>query len=192
MILYLVTNKLDGKQYIGQTIQSLKKRWAVHCAPKSECPYLHNAIYKHGKENFTIEPIKICSSIDELNRAEENAIKQYNTLAPNGYNISLGGANSGKMNEETKQKISVATKGKKKSPEMRAKLSTSKMGAKHNMFGKPARNRNSVKCLENGIIYSSQRQLAKELSCSEGWITKIIKEQIIFKGFSYIKAQDGN
>jgi group I intron endonuclease len=191
MVIYLVTNRLDGKQYIGQTIQSLKKRWAVHYAPKSECPYLHNAIQKYGKENFSVEEIATYSNLEDLNNAEEYYIQWYNTLAPNGYNISLGGANSGKMNEETKQKISIATKGKKKSPEMRAKLSASKMGAKHNMFGKPARNRQSIKCIETGIIYQSQRQLAKELNCSEAQVSKAFKNNYTLYGVKYIKVQDG-
>ncbi|NJO48219.1 MAG: GIY-YIG nuclease family protein [Leptolyngbyaceae cyanobacterium RM2_2_4] len=104
-------NKIDGKQYIGQTIQSLKRRWAFHICKRSGCVYLKNAIKLHGKENFTIEEIYRAETLEELNRKEQEFIIKYNTLAPNGYNLTTGGERP-KFSEETIQKMSFSKKGK--------------------------------------------------------------------------------
>jgi group I intron endonuclease len=86
VVVYKITNLINGKVYIGQTIQSLKKRWRDHCHPNSDCSKLARAIQKYGKENFTIEEIENCSDMDSLNKAEEYWIKEHNSIE-NGYNI---------------------------------------------------------------------------------------------------------
>ena len=52
--IYKITNLVNSKIYIGQTIRSLKERFRQHIY-KQGCTYLHNAILKYGKENFKIE-----------------------------------------------------------------------------------------------------------------------------------------
>src|ERR1700677_4577345 len=91
---YLVTNRVNGKKYIGQTIQTLKKRWSSHGsdAKRNRGPNaLVNALLKYGKENFTIETLKFCKTKTELNKEEKNLIKKLKTKAPFGYNIAEGG-----------------------------------------------------------------------------------------------------
>lgn len=39
MIIYKITNKINSKQYVGQTVRSLKNRWHGHCSKSSECTY---------------------------------------------------------------------------------------------------------------------------------------------------------
>lgn len=113
MIVYKITNKLNGKCYIGQTIGSLEKRWSFHCFPSKlkNNSYLSNAIKKYGKNHFSIEEIGKYSNLEGLNDAEEYFIAWHNSLAPNGYNIRLGGNNSS-LSKETKLKISVKLKGR--------------------------------------------------------------------------------
>ena len=53
-IIYKITNRINGKVYIGQTRMSLNVRWWHHCNRK-DCPALHHAIKKYGAENFTVE-----------------------------------------------------------------------------------------------------------------------------------------
>lgn len=111
MIVYLITNKIDGKQYIGQTTQELRRRWAFHVCKRSGCTYLKNAIEKYGKENFKIEEIYKAQSLEELDRKEQEFIIKFNTLAPNGYNLTSGGERP-VFSEEVKDKISRSSKGK--------------------------------------------------------------------------------
>jgi group I intron endonuclease len=111
MIIYKITNKVNGKSYIGQTIQPLKRRWQQHCWPsnKGKKTVLYRAIKKYGKENFIIEEIYTSFSIEELNRAEDILIKTHNTMLPIGYNIKPGGNRPG-FSEETRKKQSEAKK----------------------------------------------------------------------------------
>lgn len=99
--IYLITNKINGKQYIGQTRQDFKQRMRDHVSKakyNKTNSYLHSAIRKHGWDNFTkeiIETIKTDSLeelIQKLNEKEIYYIKYYNSLfSQNGYNISDGG-----------------------------------------------------------------------------------------------------
>jgi len=117
MFVYLITNSVNGKRYVGQTSQTLTQRWKDH-RTHGHCRYLHNAIQKYGKENFIVEPICEVSTRELANELEKEYIERYRTLAPNGYNLELGGDAKGsclvgrKLSEETKRKLSNALKGR--------------------------------------------------------------------------------
>jgi group I intron endonuclease len=94
MQIYLVTNKVNGKQYVGQTVQTLKKRWGSHGsdAKRGRGPHaLVHALIKYGKENLSIHTLKVCKTKSELNTTEKFFIKKLKTKVPNGYNITDGG-----------------------------------------------------------------------------------------------------
>lgn len=55
--IYKITNLINNKIYIGQTIRDLKVRFKQHCY-RNGCAYLHNALLKYGKANFKIELIE--------------------------------------------------------------------------------------------------------------------------------------
>jgi group I intron endonuclease len=85
VIVYIIINIINGKQYVGQTTKSLVVRWRRHCwysEHKKRMP-ISNAIHKYGKDSFTIVEICRCSSIEELNEKEIYYAKLYNTFAPN-------------------------------------------------------------------------------------------------------------
>ena len=106
--IYKITNKIDNKIYIGQTIGDLERRWKTHLNTGSNCRYLKSAINKYGVDNFDFK--LVCITFDNLlDNMEIKYIEQYNCLVPNGYNLRLGG-NSGRHNAETKQKISETLK----------------------------------------------------------------------------------
>jgi len=136
---------ITKKIYIGQTVGSLSNRWASHCTPKSSCRRLSRSIAKHGKENFKVEIICRCYSIEEMNHREQYYIRLFRSMSPNGYNLMTGGSNSKSSLEttrkrvaslkkhweshsrpsvslETRQKISKATKGVKRSEETRRRM----------------------------------------------------------------------
>lgn len=125
-IIYCLTNEINGKQYIGQTITSLEERWESHVSmSKSERRkqmVVTRAIAKHGEETFSRTILKECLSQEELDINEVRLIKELKTMVPNGYNVREGGW-GGKLSEETKRKISLACKGKKLSLETRALMS---------------------------------------------------------------------
>lgn len=107
--IYRITNQVNKKQYVGQTID-LDSRWHHHRTKKnSNCRYLKYAFAKYGMDNFVFELICICFD-DDMNAYEEQYIEMCKTLVPNGYNLRKGG-NSGRHHEETKRKISMALKG---------------------------------------------------------------------------------
>jgi len=127
MIIYKATNKVNGKCYIGQTSKVLNKRIYNHfnIRKKKSCPYFHNAIHKYGEDNFLWEVIEECSSKKEMDEMEFHYIKQYNSLAPNGYNLTMGGGGSCgyKHTKEECKKISIRNKGILKTKEHKENLS---------------------------------------------------------------------
>lgn len=88
--IYKVTNQINGKVYIGETIQTISKRWNRHCydADNGATDHFHTAMRYYGKENFIVEEVELCS-IEERFERESYYIIQYNTLEPNGYNWIL-------------------------------------------------------------------------------------------------------
>lgn len=87
--IYKFTNKINGKSYIGQSVD-IKRRYKEHKSKRNENTLFHEAIEEYGFDNFDFSIIEVCN-IDELNYKEIFYIKEYNTLFPNGYNISEGG-----------------------------------------------------------------------------------------------------
>jgi len=94
MIIYLLTNRITSKSYIGQTVHTLSKRIWQHCQPKSGCVVLYRAIKKYGIESFDQQVLVEVDSIEELNYYEEHLIARFQTLVPNGYNLMTGGCHS--------------------------------------------------------------------------------------------------
>ena len=109
MLIYLITNRITGKQYVGQTINTIQRRWREYCyEAKRGCRFaLHLAIQKYGKENFTVEQIDVACDRDELDRKEQFWMEYYNTLTPNGYNLQTGGGHH-TVSEETRKRMSEA------------------------------------------------------------------------------------
>lgn len=90
--IYLITNLINNKQYVGQTIKGYLKRWRQHCynAKFSKNPQLVDKIIrKYGVENFKIELLET-TTFDKKDEREIYYINYYNTYK-SGYNITLGG-----------------------------------------------------------------------------------------------------
>lgn len=85
--IYVITNLINGQQYIGQAKNS-EKRFKAHLLAKDDT-LLHKAILKYGKENFHMQIIE--SQIEDYNEKERYWINKLNTLYPNGYNMTNGG-----------------------------------------------------------------------------------------------------
>lgn len=107
--IYVITNKINSKQYVGQSI-NVEKRWYAHknSSRYDSNIYLYNAMNKHGLDNFIVEIIESNIPLDEINKREEYWINELNTLRPNGYNLTLGGEGTKGyiMPDDTKSLIS--------------------------------------------------------------------------------------
>ena len=154
--IYLITNTTNNMKYVGQH----------HYNKEGELdPNYHGSgviiskIYKERPETLKEEYIKTCYSDSEMNDDEKYYIKLYDTLWPNGYNLTEGG-DGGIPSEETRRKISESTSGEKNpmfgkhhseeakkkigavhkdkhpSEESRRKMSESRLGEKNHFFGK--------------------------------------------------------
>ena len=96
-IIYKITNLINNKVYIGETIRSLNKRWSEHIH-ESFTPghgynyHLHCAIRKYGIKNFIIEIIDNCPD-EQRFKLESEYIKQYESTNPEkGYNAVIEGS----------------------------------------------------------------------------------------------------
>jgi group I intron endonuclease len=103
MIIYKSTNKITGKIYIGQTTKNLEQRINGHIKESKvdkNRPFL-SSINKYGIDNFVFEIIDSVNNVDELNDKEIYWINFYNSVSPNGYNVTGGG--QGKKMIKTKE-----------------------------------------------------------------------------------------
>lgn len=115
---YLTTNLINGKQYIGDhSTNNLKDNYLG-----SGRPLFQRAKKKYGKINFETKILEFFSSKEDAFFAQEKYIMEYDTLSPNGYNISPKGGCACGVNghsEETKRKIGKGNKGQKRTDEQK-------------------------------------------------------------------------
>ena len=147
-ILYKLTFP-NGKVYIGITTELLSRRVQRHInyARENRHYALSAAIRKYGEHSFVAEHIASAKTKDDLACIERIAIEQYNSICPNGYNMTGGGDGTYhiKPSEETRKRISdslsgrklsdahrmavgLAQKGKTIPPETRRKMSAAHQG----------------------------------------------------------------
>lgn len=118
--IYKITNKINGKSYIGQTSQKVEDRWNEHKRGKtSKNSPLKRAIEKYGWDNFTKEVIDTAETFEEAAEKEIYWIEYYKTCilvhGKNcGYNLSRGGEGVFVITPE-QEKIAVALWNNKRS-----------------------------------------------------------------------------
>lgn len=124
---YLTTNKITGKQYIGQ-----RKGSEFDKNYKGSGNYIKAAIEKYGFDNFECHIIDTAESREELNNKEFVYVELYCTMHPNGYNLKEGGGvKNVHVSDETRKRMCIAQKGKphtKPSEETRRKMSITRKG----------------------------------------------------------------
>ena len=121
MLIYLLQNKVNGKAYVGQTLQSLERRLAGHRweSYKRKGCIISKAIAKHGWHSFTAKVLKNCASQQELDSEEIRLIFELGTQVPRGYNIANGGNGAGQHSESSKRKMSEQRKGRPAHPNLK-------------------------------------------------------------------------
>jgi group I intron endonuclease len=143
--LYRVTNLVNGKIYLGMTSRSVKFRWSQHVQSSLKLKKrsaIAAAISAYGPQSFSVDLVCEVCGFESAANEERSLIKQYNCMAPLGYNLTTGGEKIygfnlavdsrrkmsawqvGKvLSEETKRKIGLGNTGKVFSAEHRKKLS---------------------------------------------------------------------
>lgn len=109
-LIYLVTNEINDKVYIGQTVQCLHARISQHKTKLTNAPF-SRAIQKYGFERFTFTVLATATSQEELDTLELELIRDHIAMLPNGYNIQEGGNISASRCKEYRAYISEAMKG---------------------------------------------------------------------------------
>lgn len=124
--IYVITNMLTEKVYVGQTVSHRKNRGkyrpfgymgrfkdhiseALCNTKKKQCWYLNNAIRKDGKDVWKIELIQNCP-VEQLDEREQHYIREYNSLFPNGYNLTSGGKTTNTIAHEFTEQTSIPRK----------------------------------------------------------------------------------
>lgn len=96
-LVYLLTNTVNGRRYVGKTKGSLAKRWYKHVyTAKSPAAVgyryvLCAAMRKHGQQAFTRDVLGEYATEEDALLAEADWIIKLGTLIPDGYNMTAGG-----------------------------------------------------------------------------------------------------
>lgn len=120
--IYRITNKVNGKHYVGQT-KNVRNRWNRHKELQKKAndanykyrkfiQVIHYALAKYGLENFEFVVVEEVETQEQANDREEHWARELNSYAPSGYNVTKCGEHKA-LSEETKRKISEAQKGRK-------------------------------------------------------------------------------
>lgn len=192
MIIYRILNVLNGKKYIGQTIQPLKTRWQSHIkdCQKGKDYILYRAMRKHGIENFKIEIIDRAKDKAELNKKEGDWILKEKTMSyENGYNC-LSVDNRLETSSVTKKKHSARSKRNWQNKEYREKISKALSQHKLEQYKKEFK---VFKALRKGSQdkgafigkWSNQKICAKDLKIRPGDISGVLTGRV-FQSKGYI------
>ena len=156
MIVYKITNEVNGHSYVGFTSQTMNARFRAHMASAkrgAKWP-LHNAIRKYGKENFSVKTLY--EGKDALEQ-EDNYIKKhgYYNIAPGGYSVMLGVKRT--FTKEWKENISkAAIKRSKEFPRW--------VGKDNPSWGKLGRG--AKERIYKGKVYKSLVEMCNKLNIS--------------------------
>ena len=204
---YRHKNKINGKIYIGITMQEPEKRWGIDGCNYKSSPHFYAAIQKYGWDNFEHEILFTNLTKEEACLKEQELIKKYDSMDRDfGYNSTSGGE-SFVMNEETKQKISQSMLGNKNglghpcSEEKKKKISESQKGRKFTeehkqKLSEAAKNRHTpcseqakenirkashkkpIYCQELNTVYESVQECARQLNLYPSTIVKVCKGKL--------------
>lgn len=130
MIIYSITNKVNGKRYIGLTndFDRRKKEHIRHLNNNNHFNvYLQRSWNKHSEYNFNFEIIEKDINPKNIEQKEIYYIEKYNSFEE-GYNLTTGGERGKSVHHDVRNKISKALKGNKLKEETKRKLSQINFG----------------------------------------------------------------
>ena len=162
-IIYAHINMINNKIYIGQTSQSLTRRFRTNGDGYKNCTYFYKAIQKYGWNNFKHIILFEKLSLEKANEIEKYLIKKYQTTNPDfGYNINLGGHG---LNSFSKENISKKTKD----------------NWEKGVYDKI---KNSVYCVELNKEFESALEAQRKTGIDNSSIQKACKHILKYSGYS--------
>jgi len=185
---YVWTNAINGKRYVGTTGTSMEKRAGVNGSNYKGSPHFYSAIQQYGFANFSYVILADNLTKEAAAELEKKYIKDFNTMNPEvGYNLQPGGFPeniSPELSRDRASRISETLKAQRSSPEYRqlmheraqrvwddperhAEILAKRQGKAHG--GNP---KVSVFCEETGIVYSSLQNAARALNISKACLAK--------------------
>lgn len=182
-IIYVAENLINGKTYVGQTIQKWPLRKNGHIGNPDKYSAIDRALKKYGSENFKWDIIDRTDDQNTLNMLERLQISRYESMTTHwGYNICEGGSN-GKPSKETIKKLSISKSGSKNpfygrihSKRSKGKISKSKLGKYPGATFAKSRHPES-KCWKAQIIINGHH---KSLGVFHDPISASIVSQLVF------------
>lgn len=158
-VIYKITNKINGKIYIGKTFQKVELRFRQHYKI-NEPTLIHKAMVKYGIDNFSLDILYSSLDKDDINNKEAYYIEYYDSRNKNiGYNICKGGE---------------GTSGRVVSDEFKSYMS--------NIMGDKVQNLNTGNVYKN--MYEAERQLIGKVTAG---LCSSIRKNTKFKGCWWIK-----
>lgn len=127
VFLYLISSTSTDKKFVGQTDRSIELRYTEHLDdyreylnkllagdpnPPACCRALCRGLHEHNIDTFSYRLLDIASSQVEADEMERRYIVMYNSLSPNGFNLTTGGKVGFKMSDETRKLLHDAHIGK--------------------------------------------------------------------------------
>lgn len=157
--IYLITNTINGKEYVGITKQGYLNRFSDHKRNTRDLgkrgqSVLYNAMRKYGVENFKVELLEQVDSYGEAKVKEQEYISRFNTYIRNplnwGYNMTIGGDSIWECQFTKQRRIEISKLHRKlhkdpvyrekflkrmRSKEVREKIGNSNRGERNGMYG---------------------------------------------------------
>ena len=161
-VIYKITNKINGKIYIGKTFQDVNVRFIQHFKI-NEPTLIHKAMIKYGIDNFSLDIIYSSPDINDINNKEIYYINYYGSRDKSiGYNICKGGE---------------GTSGRVVSDAVKLHMSY--------IMGDMVQNLNTGEVYRN--MYEAERQVAGKITAG---LNAAIRRNRKFKGSWWIKLGD--
>jgi group I intron endonuclease len=125
-VIYVLTNMVNGKKYVGQTTMDVMFRFSKHCLTSQARTRVSYAIEKYGKENFKVETVACVQNQSDLNYLERLFIAELQTTNTRlGYNVTPGGQ-GGIRTKEAAEKAAQKLRGRKIPRESVEKMAATK------------------------------------------------------------------
>lgn len=134
MLIYKITNKINGKIYVGQTSLSIEKRFDKHikCAESKVNRHLYDSMNHYGYDNFIIEMIEDNILKENIDERERFWISELHSRSPKGYNMTEGGGGGytlGSWDEDSRKELyksqALSRTGSKRTEQQKQRMSES-------------------------------------------------------------------
>lgn len=138
---YVITNLINGKRYVGITVGAASQRWAKHLndAKNGSRYKFHRAIRKHGADNFSVRVLFHSDDYAALKAKEIHYVQVYDSFH-NGMNSTLGGngALGCNLNPQWMEAVTVANRRKAANPAFRGTMKALRTSQTHREVHKNA------------------------------------------------------